>query len=63
MRVKEELLGEGLAHSTLRQFRRFNGEVNIGILDPMSRLEILCIHTKNMKLADDVDLEEVSLAA
>ena len=44
----------------LRQFGRFDREVDIGIPDPTGRLEILRIHTKNMKLADDVDLEQVS---
>ena len=28
--------------------------------DAVCRLEILRIHTKNMKLADDLDLEQVS---
>ncbi|KAJ5648097.1 hypothetical protein N7490_004469 [Penicillium lividum] len=45
----------------LRRFGRFDREVDIGIPDPTGRLEILQIHTKNMKLGDDVDLE--SLAA
>ena len=40
---------------------RFDREVDIGIPDPTGRLEILRIHTKNMKLADDVDLEQVTL--
>jgi hypothetical protein len=44
----------------LRRFGRFDREVDIGIPDPTGRLEILRIHTKNMKLADDVDLERVS---
>jgi len=44
----------------LRRFGRFDREVDIGIPDPTGRLEILRIHTKNMKLADDVDLEQVS---
>ena len=39
---------------------RFDREVDIGIPDATGRLEILRIHTKNMKLADDVDLEQVS---
>lgn len=39
---------------------RFDREVDIGIPDATGRLEILQIHTKNMKLADDVDLEQVS---
>lgn len=34
--------------------------MDIGIPDATGRLEILQIHTKNMKLADDVDLEQVS---
>jgi len=38
---------------------RFDREVDIGIPDATGRLEILRIHTKNMKLADDVDLEQV----
>ena len=33
--------------------------MDIGIPDATGRLEILRIHTKNMKLADDVDLEQV----
>lgn len=44
----------------LRRFGRFDREIDIGIPDATGRLEILRIHTKNMKLADDVDLEEVS---
>src|SRR6266704_565109 len=45
---------------SLRRFGRFDREVDIGIPDPTGRLEILRIHTKNMKLADDVDLEQAS---
>ncbi|EDO19051.1 hypothetical protein Kpol_2000p15 [Vanderwaltozyma polyspora DSM 70294] len=45
----------------LRRFGRFDREVDIGIPDATGRLEVLRIHTKNMKLVDDVDLE--SLAA
>ena len=43
----------------LRRFGRFDREVDIGIPDAVGRLEILRIHTKNMKLADDLDLEQV----
>ena len=43
----------------LRRFGRFDREVDIGIPDPTGRLEILRIHTKNMKLGEDVDLEQV----
>jgi len=45
--------------AALRRFGRFDREVDIGIPDATGRLEILRIHTKNMKLADDVDLEQV----
>ena len=41
---------------------RFDREVDIGIPDTTGRLEILRIHTKNMKLAPDVDLEQVHSA-
>ncbi|ESZ98347.1 cell division control protein 48 [Sclerotinia borealis F-4128] len=44
----------------LRRFGRFDREVDIGIPDPTGRLEILQIHTKNMKLGDDVDLEQIA---
>jgi transitional endoplasmic reticulum ATPase len=44
----------------LRRFGRFDREVDIGIPDPTGRLEILSIHTKNMKLADDVDLPTIA---
>ncbi|ORZ08412.1 transitional endoplasmic reticulum ATPase [Absidia repens] len=44
----------------LRRFGRFDREVDIGIPDPTGRLEILRIHTKNMKLDDDVDLEQIA---
>jgi len=44
----------------LRRFGRFDREIDISIPDPTGRLEILRIHTKNMKLADDVDLEKIA---
>ncbi|XP_067877324.1 transitional endoplasmic reticulum ATPase-like isoform X2 [Heterodontus francisci] len=44
----------------LRRFGRFDREIDIGIPDSIGRLEILQIHTKNMKLSDDVDLERVA---
>ncbi|CAF1360359.1 unnamed protein product, partial [Rotaria sordida] len=44
----------------LRRFGRFDLEVDIGIPDVVDRLEILCIHTKNMKLGDDVDLVQIA---
>jgi len=48
----------------LRRFGRFDREVDIGIPDAIGRLEILRIHTKNMKLCvegdDKVDLEQIA---
>merc|ERR1719206_808007 len=46
--------------AALRRFGRFDREIDIGIPDATGRLEILRIHTKNMKLADDVELEKVA---
>ena len=39
---------------------RFDEEIDIGIPDYIERLEILRIHTKNVKLGSDVDLEQVT---
>lgn len=44
----------------LRRFGRFDREIDIGIPDAVGRLEVLRIHTKNMKLSDDVDLEQIA---
>jgi len=44
----------------LRRFGRFDREVDIGVPDATGRLEILRIHTKNMKLDEEVDLESIS---
>lgn len=57
----------------MRRFGRFDREIDIGIPDPTGRLEILRIHTKNMKvkslfpcfshllqLDEEVDLEAVA---
>ena len=46
--------------SALRRFGRFDREIDIGVPDDIGRLEILEIHTKDMKLDEDVDLEHVS---
>lgn len=40
--------------------RGFDCEVDIGKPNTAGRLEILRIHTKNMKLADDVDVEKIA---
>merc|ERR1711979_134988 len=44
----------------LRRFGRFDRELDIGVPDDNGRLEILRIHTKNMKLSTDVKLEDIS---
>eukprot|EP00741_Cyanophora_paradoxa_P022393 tig00021463_g21619.t1 len=44
----------------LRRFGRFDRELDIGVPDENGRLEVLRIHTKNMRLAEDVDLEQIS---
>merc|ERR1712227_1198688 len=50
----------GSIDAALRRFGRFDREVDIGIPDAIGRLEIMRIHTKNMKLADDVDLDQIA---
>lgn len=44
----------------LRRFGRFDREIDIGVPDEIGRMEILRIHTKNMKLGPDVDLTAIS---
>ncbi|KAG8503262.1 hypothetical protein CXB51_001220 [Gossypium anomalum] len=44
----------------LRRFGRFDREIDIGVPDEVGRLEVLRIHTKNMKLAEEVDLERIA---
>jgi len=44
----------------LRRFGRFDRELDIGVPDETGRLEVARIHTKNMKLDPDVDLEMVA---
>eukprot|EP00245_Coleochaete_scutata_P001619 TRINITY_DN119_c0_g1_i1.p1 TRINITY_DN119_c0_g1~~TRINITY_DN119_c0_g1_i1.p1 ORF type:complete len:815 (+),score=241.94 TRINITY_DN119_c0_g1_i1:197-2641(+) len=44
----------------LRRFGRFDREIDIGVPDEIGRLEVLRIHTKNMRLAEDVDLERIA---
>lgn len=44
----------------LRRFGRFDREIDIGVPDAIGRLEILRIHTKNMRLDEDVDLEQIA---
>ncbi|XP_059628828.1 cell division cycle protein 48 homolog [Cornus florida] len=44
----------------LRRFGRFDKEIEIGVPDKAGRLEILRFHTKNMPLAENVDLERIA---
>jgi transitional endoplasmic reticulum ATPase len=44
----------------LRRFGRFDRELDIGCPDETGRMEVLRIHTKNMKLAEDVDLAKIA---
>ena len=44
----------------LRRFGRFDKEIDIGVPDEIGRLEVLGIHTKRMKLSEDVNLERVA---
>jgi len=44
----------------LRRFGRFDREIEMGVPDATGRLEILHIHTRNMKLTDDIDLESIA---
>jgi transitional endoplasmic reticulum ATPase len=44
----------------LRRFGRFDREIDIGVPDEVGRIEILRIHTKNMKLNEDVDIADLA---
>ncbi|KAH0987385.1 hypothetical protein GBA52_014562 [Prunus armeniaca] len=44
----------------LRRFGRFDREIDIGVPDEVGRLEVLRIHTKNVKLAEEVNLEKIA---
>ena len=44
----------------LRRFGRFDREIELGVPDEEGRMEILHIHSKNMKLGGDVDLEAIA---
>ena len=46
--------------AALRRFGRFDREIDIGVPDEVGRLEILRIHTKNMKIDEEVDLTSIS---
>ena len=44
----------------LRRFGRFDREIDIGVPDENGRLEVFRIHTRNMKLDEDVDPEAIA---
>jgi len=45
---------------SLRRFGRFDKEVDLGVPDEAGRLEILQIHTRNMKMDESVNLETLA---
>ncbi|CAF4970628.1 unnamed protein product [Rotaria sp. Silwood1] len=49
-----------LIDPAVRHFGCFDREIDIGIPNAVDRLEILRIHTKNMKLDGNVNLEQIS---
>jgi len=50
----------GALDPALRRPGRFDHEIDIGLPDAEGRLHILGIHTKDMPLADDVELQNVA---
>jgi transitional endoplasmic reticulum ATPase len=46
--------------TALRRFGRFDREIDIGVPDENGRLEVFRIHTRNMKLDEDVDPEQIA---
>ena len=44
----------------LRRFGRFDRELDIGVPDMYGRLDILGIHTKNMRLDTEIDLQAIA---
>jgi len=49
-----------LLDPALRRPGRFDREIDIGVPDKSGRLDILKIHTRNMPLAEDVELKDIS---
>merc|ERR1740139_1506449 len=44
----------------LRRFGRFDREIDIGVPDENGRMEVFRIHTRNMKLDEDIDPESIA---
>ncbi len=44
----------------LRRFGRFDREIELGVPDEEGRMEILHIHTKNMRLSEQVNLQNIA---
>jgi len=44
----------------LRRFGRFDREIDLGVPDDVGRMEILRIHTRNMKLDPNVQIDLIS---
>jgi len=47
--------------AALWRFGCFDRKIDIGVPDTTGRLEILQIHTKNMKISPDVDMEAIAI--
>eukprot|EP00831_Metopus_contortus_P029853 TRINITY_DN2452_c0_g1_i7.p1 TRINITY_DN2452_c0_g1~~TRINITY_DN2452_c0_g1_i7.p1 ORF type:complete len:483 (-),score=136.05 TRINITY_DN2452_c0_g1_i7:177-1625(-) len=45
---------------TWGRFGRFDREIDLGVPDEVGRMEILRIHTRNMKLDEDVNIKSIS---
>ena len=50
----------GSVDASLRRFGRFDRELDLGVPDDQGREEIFRIHTRNMRLADDVDPRDMA---
>ncbi len=46
--------------NALRRFGRFDREINLGVPDEIGRIEILEIHTRKMKMDEDVELASIA---
>ncbi len=44
----------------LRRFGRFDREIDLGVPDEVGRMEVLRIHTRDMKLDEDVNIKSVA---
>ena len=57
---KQPLAAEAAYVGCPFRFGRFDREIDVGVPDETGRLEVIRIHTKNMKLDENVDLEAIA---